>query len=417
MRSDDELLVWYRNEVVGTLWENELGEIGFRYHGTWQQHGFPISQQLPLSTKEQQPHQKIAHQFFANLLPEEDARQHIIKDLKIPDSDFELLRAIGGECAGALSILPHNIIPSQKLGYEALSAAELKNLLLRKGKFYSNQSSDFRPRLSLAGAQDKCPIYIENEKYYLPNYSAPSTHILKFALPSYANVPLYECFLATLAQAIDLPVAETEWKQIDKHAFIIVKRFDRIRDASNQVIRLHQEDFCQVLGISHHKKYEQYGGPEFKTCFHALQSTSINPITDAENLLRWLIFNYLAGNSDAHAKNIALVYNTQNQPQLAPFYDLVCTRAITRIDTRLAMSIGGEFHPDKITLQHWHQLADDCDLKAKYLTQLLNSIANQLLERYPIAAEQFEAKFGPQPALQRVKRVVTKQCVRLLKQL
>ena len=104
------LNVWYETQLVGQLWRDELNKIGFRYDIDWLQNGFAISQQLPLTNKEYSPSESASHAFFANLLPEGEARNRIVRNLKITDIDFELLKAIGGECAGALSILPigHN---------------------------------------------------------------------------------------------------------------------------------------------------------------------------------------------------------------------------------------------------------------------------------------------------------------------
>src|SRR3990172_10361302 len=106
MAEKDHLTVWYGKRLVGKLWPNQQGEMSFCYEKAWLQDGFAISQQLPLNDSDFNSETDIAHRFFANLLPEANARTHIVRDLKIANSDYALLRAIGGECAGALSILP-----------------------------------------------------------------------------------------------------------------------------------------------------------------------------------------------------------------------------------------------------------------------------------------------------------------------
>ena len=106
MSKTDQLNVWHDNTLVGVLWRDAVGGLGFEYADHWLEHGFALSQQLPLSVKQYSPSVHKAQLFFANLLPEAGARMHIVRDLKIADSDFELLKAIGGECAGALSLLP-----------------------------------------------------------------------------------------------------------------------------------------------------------------------------------------------------------------------------------------------------------------------------------------------------------------------
>jgi serine/threonine-protein kinase HipA len=97
---------------------NTNSAIGFRYDPEWHvAGGFAVSRSLPLTTGEFAAEAGIAHRFFANLLPEGGVREHIVRDLKLPNTDFDLLRAIGGECAGALSILPVDRKPTGQLQY------------------------------------------------------------------------------------------------------------------------------------------------------------------------------------------------------------------------------------------------------------------------------------------------------------
>ena len=106
MPDSDSLYVWIDQRLVGRLWQNAVGMIGFQYDEAWMSSGgFVLSQSLPLQVSKFEPESKLAHRFFANLLPEGLARDRLVRDLKIVDTDFELLRAIGGECAGACSIL------------------------------------------------------------------------------------------------------------------------------------------------------------------------------------------------------------------------------------------------------------------------------------------------------------------------
>ena len=134
---------------------------------------------------------------------------------------------------------------------------------------------------------------------------------------------------------------------------------------------------------------------------------------DLPHLLRWQIFNVLAGNSDGHAKNLSLRYNANGEVRLAPFYDLVCTRAIERIDHHLALSVGKERNPDVIVKHHWEDMARQCDIRPRYLLDLLDEIATRLLENLTSTRAFFENQFGEYPALQRIERVVIKQCKRI----
>jgi serine/threonine-protein kinase HipA len=414
MVNEDVLNVWYQGKLVGILWRNAAGIIGFRYEQTWVNNGFSISQQMPISTLEYPPESRKAHYFFVNLLPEADARMHIVRDLKISNSDFELLKAIGGECAGALSILPSSMMPSEKNEYSLLSDSDLKNLIRRKGALVYLNSRKDRPRLSLAGAQDKCAIFFDGENYFIPRDASPSSHILKFEVAGYRNIPVYEYFMMMLGRLVGLPVAQVDLKKTDAQYYLLIKRYDRVLEDNNAIKRLHQEDFCQALGFGYEKKYEQQGGPSFSECYRLAQNIVLNPIKDTENLLRWQIFNVLAGNSDAHAKNISLLYDKDNKVVLAPFYDLVCTRAIERIDKNLAFSIGGEFDPDIITLKHWERFASDCDIRLQYVLKLVDEMSELILDKFPAAIQEFEELHGRYPALQRVAKIVIRQCKRRL---
>jgi HipA-like protein len=120
MIDPDGLNVWSGQQLVGYLWRNTQGQLGFRYHEQWLQQGeFAISFTLPLQDEEFAPEANLAHRFFANLLPEGGARSQIVRDLKISNTDFDLLRAIGGECAGALSILQAEYSPVQESAYHS----------------------------------------------------------------------------------------------------------------------------------------------------------------------------------------------------------------------------------------------------------------------------------------------------------
>jgi serine/threonine-protein kinase HipA len=411
----DALNVWNETRLVGRLRRNQFGYIGFHYDSDWREGGgFPVSRTLPLTTEDFSPEEGLAHRFFANLLPEGGVREHVVRDLKIPDTDFDLLRAIGGECAGALSVLPTEKVPSGERSYRPLSGDELENLVARRGPIYSAYPQDERPRLSLAGAQDKCPVLVRDGDFFLPQREAPSTHILKFELADYRHVPGYETFTTILANHIGLPVVTIQLLEIKKQFCVLIERYDREWDQQGKVHRLHQEDFCQALGYGHEKKYQDSGGPSFADCYRLIRDTSTDPAIDTQSLLRWQIFNVLAGNSDGHAKNLALLHLVNGVTRLAPFYDLVCTRAIERIDYHLAFGVGGERNPAQITNAHWDALAKECDVRPRFLTDLVQETAGALQEKLALARETFEAKFGPYPALQRVENVVRRQCRRTL---
>jgi len=423
----DELNLWHEQQLVGYLWRNDLDRIGFRYDEDWlvTQPQFPISLQLPLRENEFSPDDGIAHRFFANLLPEGQARANIVSSLKISNSDFALLKAIGGECAGAFNILPFASVPAPPSDwkYELLSRDRLQALIRRRGQIYSFGKNDGAPiRSSLAGAQDKCPVLLKDGEYYLPENGAPTSHILKFQVPGLSHVPAFETVLTRLAKSLDMPAVDIELRALDglpadnpADSFVEIKRYDRYQDDSGRTHRLHQEDFCQALGFGHERKYEAEGGPCFSDCLTLIRDVSDEPAFDAQFLIQWQIFNFLAGNSDGHAKNLSLLYSEESSLRLAPFYDLVCTRAIEHLDHNLAFSIGGQHGPGNIMKSNWSDFARENDISQRYLFGLVKQQAEQLLDTIAGVLVKFTDDYGTYNALQRVRIVVESQCKRTLK--
>jgi serine/threonine-protein kinase HipA len=414
MLDPDGLNVWSNQQPVGYLWRNAQGLIGFRYEEEWLAHGeFAVSHALPLREDDFAPEEGLAHRFFANLLPEGGVRDQIVRDLKIPNTDFDLLRAIGGECAGALSLLQAEYQPSSEHAYHKISDEELANLVARRGQVYT-WSANERPRLSLAGAQDKCPVLVKDGDYWLPRKESPSSHILKFELSDYRHLPAYETFTTLLAEAIGLPVVDIQLRSVADTHYVLIERYDRFSLDNGQIARLHQEDFCQALGFGHERKYQEDGGPTFVDCYRLIQDASTDPANDVQHLLRWQAFNVLAGNSDGHAKNLSLLHQANGEIRLAPFYDLVCTRAIERIDYHLAFSVGEERNPDVVSLTHWDTLAKQCGVRPQFLRGQIRDVATRLLENLQSVRENFENLYGEYAALQRIEQVVIRQCQRTL---
>jgi Uncharacterized protein related to capsule biosynthesis enzymes len=295
-----------------------------------------------------------------------------------------------------------------------LDNQKLDQLVKRGGQILIKQGKNRkRPRLSLAGAQNKCPVLLKDGKYHFPRSEEPTTHILKFEINNYKHVPAYETFTMQLAGEIGLPVVDTDLREVKKQYFNQVQRYDRI-DNDGRIKRLHQEDFCQALGYGYSKKYEDEGGPSFAECFKLVRNVSTDPATDTENLLIWLIFNLLAGNSDGHAKNLSLLYTENGEIRLAPFYDLVCTRAIKRISPELAFSIGKRVNPGQINKKNWESLATECDIGRRYLLNLVTKTSGQLIDAIKPVKKKYEDKYGGYASLQRIEQVVKKQCRRTL---
>jgi serine/threonine-protein kinase HipA len=398
--TEDELNVWYEDEIVGYLWRNHQGTMSFKYDDDWNK--FPLSISLPL---DKSPDSLIAHRFFANLLPEGSARDRLCVRFKCPDTDFDLLKEIGSECAGAISILPTEQEPDLNQSYKKLDDDVLVKIIETRG---ASLNIEDKPRLSLAGAQDKITVHVKKGEIYFPVGQTPSTHILKFEVRDFKNVPLYETYTTKLAKAVGLNTIDIQLNLLDDYSYTISKRYDRI--VGDRISKIHQEDFCQALGLK--EKYQRSEIPNFAQCYQLIIDNSSNPLIDAEQLIQWQIFNLIAGNSDAHIKNISFLHEGL-ETRLAPFYDLVCTRAIEHLDETLALAIGTQKNPDQITKKDLLEMAAQCKLRPKRIFNIVHQILINIEDNKDKVRENLEKDCGEKHSLQRVDRILKQQIKRL----
>jgi serine/threonine-protein kinase HipA len=406
----EPLHVHFGQRTVGELTVAESDRIQFQYREDWIQAAgaFPISLSLPFDGSYSL---RASHHYFANLLPEGNVREQICKSLGISrDNDFELLKAIGGECAGALVIATAMEPPSQAESprFDAVEEEQLAQWSVGTPDAFSKVTGQNEVRLSLAGAQDKLPVHLDGDQVLIPVRGTPSTHILKFASPFYSHLPENETFMAMLGRAVGLPVVDVSLRQTRKARVAVIARYDRIvRDGTTQ--RLHQEDFCQALGIGPSHKYEKEGGPSLKQCAEILRRHAAFPLLDLNHLLQWALFNWLAGNADAHGKNLSLLYDQSGAPSLAPFYDLVCTRNYQNLSRFLAMEMGGTSDPDLVGTKHLQALATDLQLRPNRVLLAATTLLEKISEALDSTAASFVACFGESPIVERLPIVIRRQ--------
>ena len=369
-----KLAVYLHNEFAGHLWLDEKKRFVFQYDKNYMNltAAMPLSLSLPLLGE---PYiDDIAKPFFSNLLPEGEIRARISKIKHISErNDFKLLEAIGGECAGAVSILPQVSAPGSERGYISLSDQEVEQLM---------EENAVKPvliikdelRLSLAGAQNKIPIYLSDNNFYLPVGIAPSSHILKPQNLYFEDMVQNEYFCMLLGEAVGLPVPKSFIWKSEKHIAYIVERYDRVKKKDGSLTRIHQEDLCQALGCMPDQKYEAEGGPGVADCYRLIEAHSLKPVSDKQALIKWIVFNCFIGNADAHGKNLSFIRTGGGSIRLAPFYDLISTRVYPELSFKMAMKIGRENRFDWIVERHWKRLADQLDLKFAYLKQVIEEI-------------------------------------------
>lgn len=409
--------VWWHEQLVGYLREDQRGLIHFAYAGDWlDQDGFPVSVNLPL---DQGDELVPAHGFFAGLLPEGGTRQRICRAYQLDDKDdMGLLLAIGEDCAGALSILPAGQRSSRDRSEpEALDDKELIEIVRQHGTTLESVTSQPR-RFSLAGAQEKLTVRTNEGRFTLANQTYPSSHILKFE--THKRVCFAERMANQIATAMGLPVVPTEYATV--HAdqtnvpYLRIERYDRQTDHAGHLLRLHQEDALQALGEPASMKYQSDGGPSLSDIAGLVRAHLAQPARSLQQLRDWQIFNYLCGNWDGHAKNIALLYHPgESVPVLAPFYDLVAIEFLNLLTPGsykrdMALYIGDHAEPERIGKEDWRLLARQLGMPAKPLIQRVEELGRILPDLARESLETFASEHEVSEADEQLEESIRRRC-------
>ncbi len=411
-----DLDVYFEHLKAGTLAQDETGALTFLYTKDYLGTAKPqiISVSMPL--REQPYPDRITRPYFSGLLPDERARQRLASALGISEGNaFGLLEIIGGECAGALSLYPTSQKPPlfDRNGIEELTDKQLEAILekLRSRPLLGGQDG---VRLSLAGAQDKLAVCVDGEAIGLAKGGLATTHILKPFIEALDGSVENELFCMILSARMKISTPKVSMRTVGKIAFILVERYDRVKRESGEIIRIHQEDFCQALSIPPELKYEKEGGPGASRSLALIQSATARPGADRLTFIRRMIFHYLIGNADAHAKNFALLYR-DHVPDLAPAYDVLCTAAYPRIAKDMAMAIGGRSMPDTIQLNHWFSIVPETKGAQGLLVKEIHEIASTIGTEAGKLQQELLAEGVSNPILSAIIKIIEKRSRQLLR--
>lgn len=358
-----ELVVYLGDSRAGQLVCKDNGNLQFRYDAGYG--GPPLSQSLPIQV-EAHPH-AVCRAVFGGLLPESEGRAALARSLGLSaGNDYSLLAEIGGDCAGAIVLLPAGEKPPREQLVRSVSNEELDEIVRELPRRPLAADPEAGIRLSLAGAQPKLPLILDSTGFSLPlNAATPTTHIVKPEPTAFPGLVDNEGFCMELARSVGLSAARTRKERTPSGVpYLLVERYDR--DLSIEPIRrLHQEDFCQALGHPSDRKYQNEGGPSVRQSIALIRAASAVPAQDLPAFWRALVFNWLIGNCDAHAKNFSLLYDS-GAPTLAPLYDLIGTTVFDGVTRRLAMSLDGAQQIGEVDGKTWQQLAAETGVRPDF---------------------------------------------------
>ena len=335
--------------------------------------------------------------FFANLLPEGAALAEILSAIHMRDaSPFEIIGQMGEELPGVLSVRAEGNEPSGLQQYRPLTKETLSQRIKDRDQQKPLLTSNDQSSMSLPGAQDKLGLRYDWRRDLLYDSVAitPTTHIAKpdTRLVMFQPSAINEYLCMRLAAIIKLPVPPVHLIQVPETVYV-VQRYDRIVSDGN-VKCLHQVDGCQLLGLGQDWKYERQGLVSLKRIVQALRGLPL-PAKDLLNFQRWVMFNYLIGNSDAHAKNISVLIDETGYA-LAPFYDLLCVQVYG--DDRLALYIGDEDQYASIGAHSWEAFCEDCGFSVKPTLALFRKMANDVAKSWVAVTAQAMADFALSPS-------------------
>jgi len=273
--------------------------------------------------------------------------------------------------------------------------------------------------MSLAGAQTKLAVAVDEAgRICIPINGSPSTHILKPDGPRLSGSVQNEAFCLTLAKRLKISTPSVTTGQAGNRTYLLVSRYDRTK-VDGRWRRLQQEDYCQALGRYPTDKYEtnQTGiaGPTLKDMFEVTRRHMA--ATEIVRLLDMVIFNVLVCNTDAHAKNYAIMIRA-GAASLAPMYDVMCGEVWESVTKHLAQRIADERRGDRLEARHWQQIGRQCGLNPKEVVGRVEALANLVIaEAETAASEVATMPGGPHESLGVARQAVERRALSVLTQL
>jgi serine/threonine-protein kinase HipA len=362
-----KVIATFEGQRVAQIEQDARGKLHLSYDTPWLENdaAFPLSLSLPLATITH--HGDVVAHFLWGLLPDNEATLHSwsTKFQVSARNPLALLFHVGEDCPGAAQFVLPERLPQLESGlHDGIDwldeAGIASRLRLIKNDHGMTRAPEDLGQFSLAGAQAKIALFQYEGRWGVPSGRIPTTHILKPPSGEFNSYAQNEHFCLQLARATGLPVAQSQVLQFEDQIAIAVTRFDRNLQ-SGQLLRIHQEDFCQALGIHPSNRYQNQGGPGHKAMADLLRIYSTKPQDDIETLYLALVFNWLIGGTDAHSKNYSLLLGSRGQVRLAPLYDLSSiwpypTQVPVR-KTKMSMKIGNHYVWWEITANDWKGLA------------------------------------------------------------
>lgn len=397
------LYVYMNSKLVGELERASTGQLTFTYDEQWlsQANALPISLSMPLT---EVPYKgSVVENYFDNLLPDSKAiRERIQARFAAPSEKcFDLLSQTGQDCVGALQLLTSSDVNNKhEITASPISDKDIETLLknYQTAPLGMDREHDFR--ISIAGAQEKTALLWYKNQWHIPSGITPTSHIIKLPIGKIkhwnADLTLSvenEWLCLKILAAYGLPVNQASIVKFGNLQTLVVERFDRQwSDDGKWLMRLSQDDCCQVFGASGGNKYENDGGPGIKEIMEIL-SGSTNAIDDRRRFMKSVFLFWVMGAIDGHAKNFSVSIGEKGRYHLAPLYDvmsaypLLDNKQLQLKDMKMAMAARGKnahYKWNEIQLRHWLETAN----KSKFSENIMKEIIHEVFDNMDAVIDQ-----------------------------
>ncbi len=382
------LVVHHSDGIVGAI-DRSGGQASFTYSNEWRSlpNATPLSVSMPITSRRHS--QQLIEPFLWNLLPDNDrvltrwARQFAVTTAH----PYGLIEAVGHDLPGAMTMAGDE--PTAPATVQWLTTEDVAALLTAvRADSSAWIATDSTGQWSLAGAQPKIALLYDADRGWgRPSGPTPTTHILKPAVAGLDDHDLNEYLCLDAARRLGFIAASSEVTSFDNERAIVVKRYDRLGTK-----RLHQEDLCQALGVHPASKYQNEGGPsasDIVSLFKRIMKSSLAAET-TKRFIDALLFNWLIGGSDAHAKNYSLLLQG-TAVRLAPLYDIASALPYSDVHIpkiKSAMKIGAHYKISSIGRRSWEQLAADTGTDPEWIIDRGRALACSVVDAFQAAAAQ-----------------------------
>lgn len=420
-REQDVLDLWLDGRHAGQLLRGPEGQVEFLYDPRYRSdtEATPLSVSMPKVQAGHGPDRVMP--WLSNLLPDavEVRDRWAAKFGERRNDPFTLLRHMGQDAPGSVQVVPAGVAPASAGSLSSISDARIaervQGILVDPDHWVDDGDHD-KSRFSLGGIQGKFALARIGERWFEPNGRAASTHIVKPGMAivsgvTNAAVQAVEYVTMRAARLVGVPAAAVEICDFAGISAFVTTRYDRRVQGDGSVLRIHQEDFCQALGVLPARKYEEDGGPTMADMARLVRE-AVSPAyldNDQRALTRLFAFNLLTAGVDAHAKNHSLLLAGQGV-RLAPAYDLISAHGIWDADrvrhkSSAAVKYGKSRRFRNITGRDVARTADVLGADRESFAELVRDLSRALPASFEAALAELPEGIADERALRLPERV------------